>query len=42
VEYPETSKLIRKLMEDRGIATPPIGRTILSVCVVQLCAPPSR
>jgi ankyrin len=41
VEHPETSKLIRKLMEERGIPTPPIGRTILSVCVVQICAPPS-
>ena len=38
VEYPETSKLIRKLMEDRGMPTPPLGRTILSVCVVSLCA----
>jgi ankyrin repeat protein len=38
VEYPETSKLIRKLMEDRGIPTPPLGRTILSVCVVSLCS----
>ena len=38
VEYPETSKLIRKLMEERGMPTPPIGRTILSVCVVSLCS----
>jgi hypothetical protein len=38
VEYPETSALIRKLMEDRGIPTPPKGRNILSVCVVLLCA----
>jgi uncharacterized protein len=38
VEYPETSALIRKLMEDRGIPAPPKGRNILSVCVVLLCA----
>jgi ankyrin repeat protein len=38
VEYPDTSKLIRKLMEERGIPTPPIGRTILSVCVVSICS----
>jgi uncharacterized protein len=38
VEYPETSALIRKLMEERGIPTPPKGRNILSVCVVLLCA----
>ena len=38
VEYPETSALIRKLMDERGIQTPPKGRNILSVCVVLLCA----
>jgi ankyrin repeat protein len=38
VEYPETSALIRKLMEDRGLPTPPKDRNILSVCVVALCA----
>jgi len=38
VEYPETSALIRKLMEERGLPTPPKDRTILSVCVVLLCA----
>jgi len=38
VEYPETSALIRKLMEDRNIPTPPKDRTILSVCVVLLCS----
>src|SRR5688572_21869185 len=38
VEYPETSALIRKLMEERGLPTPPKDRNILSVCVVLLCA----
>ena len=38
VEYPETSALIRKLMEERGMPTPPKERNILSVCVVALCA----
>ena len=38
VEYPETSALIRKLMEERNIPTPPKDRTILSVCVVLLCS----
>jgi hypothetical protein len=38
VEYPETSALIRKLMEERGLQTPPKDRNILSVCVVLLCA----
>jgi hypothetical protein len=38
VEYPETSALIRKLMEERGMPTPPKDRNILSVRVVLLCA----
>ena len=38
VEYPETSALIRRMMDERGIPTPPKGRNILSVCVVLLCA----
>jgi ankyrin repeat protein len=38
VDYPETSALIRKLMEERGLPTPPKDRNILSVCVVLLCA----
>ena len=38
VEYPETSALIRKLMEERNLPTPPKDRNILSVCVVLLCA----
>ena len=38
VEYPETSALIRRLMEERGMPTPPKDRNILSVCVVLLCA----
>jgi ankyrin repeat protein len=38
VEYPETSALIRKLMEERGMPTPPKERNILSICVVWLCA----
>jgi len=38
VEYPETSALIRKLMVERGMTVPPIGRNILTVCVVALCA----
>jgi ankyrin repeat protein len=38
VEYPETSALIRKLMDERGMPTPPKERNILSICVVWLCA----
>ena len=37
VARPETAALIRKLMDERGMPTPPIDRNILSVCVVALC-----
>ena len=38
VERPEASALIRQLMEERGMKTPPVGRNILSICVVAICA----
>ncbi len=37
IAYPETSKLIRELMVERGLPVPPENRNILSVCVVSLC-----
>jgi ankyrin repeat protein len=37
VERVEASALLRKLMEERGMAVPPKGRNILSICVVALC-----
>jgi ankyrin repeat protein len=37
VERPEASALIRTLMEERGLPTPPKERNILSICVVALC-----
>jgi ankyrin repeat protein len=37
VARPEAAALLRKMMNDRGLETPPIDRTILSVCVVALC-----
>lgn len=37
VTRPEAAALIRKLMAERNIPAPPVERTILSVCVVQLC-----
>ncbi|HEU4617260.1 MAG TPA: ankyrin repeat domain-containing protein [Gammaproteobacteria bacterium] len=33
VAHPETAALIRKLMEERGLPTPPAGRTLDSICV---------
>jgi ankyrin repeat protein len=37
VERPETAALIRKLLAARNLPVPPVGRNILSICVVALC-----
>jgi ankyrin repeat protein len=37
IARPETAALIRKMMTERGMKTPPIDRTINSICVVSLC-----
>ena len=37
VERPEAAAAIRRLMQDRGLTPPPVGRTLNSICVVPLC-----
>ena len=37
VERTEASAAIRRLMLERGLTPPPIGRTLNSICVVPLC-----
>jgi ankyrin repeat protein len=37
VERPEAAALLRKLMQERGLPTPPVDRDILSICVVAIC-----
>jgi ankyrin repeat protein len=37
VAHPETAALIRKLMTERGLPVPPEGRTLQSICVVEIC-----
>ncbi|MBF8269252.1 MAG: ANK REP REGION protein [Gammaproteobacteria bacterium] len=37
IAHPDIAKLIRKLMDDRGLPVPPEGRTIDTICVVDLC-----
>ena len=37
VNRPETATLIRKLMTERGLAVPPVNRTVDSVCIVAIC-----
>ena len=39
IPHPETSALIRKLMVDRGLPVPPVGRTLDSICVTDICQP---
>ncbi len=37
VARPETAKLIRKLMQDRGMTVPPANRTVQSICITDIC-----
>lgn len=37
VEQPEAAKLIRQLMKAKGMEVPPEGRTLDSICVVDIC-----
>ncbi len=37
IPHPETSALLRRLMTERGLPVPPVGRTLDSICVVEIC-----
>jgi uncharacterized protein len=37
IAHPDSAALLRKLMKDRGIAAPAEGRTLASICIVELC-----
>jgi hypothetical protein len=37
IAHPETSALLRKMMTDRKLPVPKEGRTLASICVVDLC-----
>jgi ankyrin repeat protein len=37
IGHPETGLLIRKLMQKEGMAIPPIGRTLDSICITEAC-----
>src|SRR5262249_59620641 len=37
IAHPDTSKLLRQMMKDRHMAVPDEGRTLASICVVDLC-----
>ena len=39
IPHPETAKVLRDLMLAAGLDTPPEGRTLESICIVEVCSP---
>jgi ankyrin repeat protein len=39
IPHPETAKVLRELMRDAGLDPPPEGRTLESICIVEVCSP---
>ena len=39
IGHPETAAVFRELMEEAGLETPPVGRTLESICIVDVCSP---
>jgi ankyrin repeat protein len=39
IAHPETAKVLRELMAAAGLAVPPEGRTLESICLVEVCKP---
>jgi ankyrin repeat protein len=37
IGHPEAGLLLRKLMEAQGLPTPPVGRTLESICITEAC-----
>ena len=37
IGHPETAALIRQLMAEAGLPVPPEGRTLDSICIVDIC-----
>ena len=37
IPHPETAAQLRKMMKDRGLTTPPEGRTLASICITEVC-----
>ena len=38
IAHPETAEVLRTLMEEAGLETPPAGRTLESICIVEVCS----
>jgi ankyrin repeat protein len=39
IPHPETAKVLRELMLKAGLKVPPAGRTLESLCIVEVCKP---
>ncbi|MBN1239615.1 MAG: ankyrin repeat domain-containing protein [Gammaproteobacteria bacterium] len=39
IPHPETAKVLRELMLEAGLEPPPEGRTLESICIVDVCTP---
>jgi ankyrin repeat protein len=39
IAHPETAKALRELMIEAGLEVPPEGRTLESICIVEVCSP---
>jgi len=39
IAHPETAKVLRELMKEAGVEAPPEGRTLESICIVDVCSP---
>jgi hypothetical protein len=37
IGHPEAGLLLRKLMTQAGLMTPPVGRTLESICITEAC-----
>ena len=38
IPHPETAEVLRELMEEAGLEAPPAGRTLESICIVEVCS----
>jgi ankyrin repeat protein len=39
IGHPETAKVLRELMKEAGLEPPPEGRTLETICIVEVCSP---
>jgi hypothetical protein len=39
IAHPETANVMRELMLEQGLDAPPEGRTLESICIVEVCSP---